>query len=126
MNYLKVCTAGTTTIIDTITLPDPDNGGANREMMLSSAEDETLDFTRHKDILASKFLYKLTYTYMPATTLELILAYLAGNYDFYFQSDRWIQTADYIQVFPTISGDNSSGGLQYLACNMTLVEGVAR
>jgi len=126
MNYLKVCTAGTLTEVTTIILPDPDNGGANRELIQSTAEEETLDFTRYRDILASKFAYKLSYTYMPKPTLEQILTYLASNYDFYFKSDRWDQTADYVLVFPSISGDSASAGTGYLQCTLSLVEGVAR
>lgn len=126
MNLLKVCTAGTTTAIATITLPDPDNGGANREMINSMVDEESLNYTRHRDIVASKFQYKMTYTYMPKVILEELLTYLAGNYDFYFQSDRWDQTASYMLVFPSISGDTSSAGTEFLQCTLTMVEGVAR
>ena len=126
MNYLKIYTAGTSTEVATIVIPDPDNGGATRELLQSMAEEETLNFTRYRDIIASKFRYKLDYSYMPSATLEQILTYLAGNYDFYFKSDRWTQTSDYVLVFPAVSEDNASAGVNYLKCTLTLDEGVAR
>lgn len=131
MDYpiIRVMTAGddpaTDTPVKDITLPFPDNGGGILAPLSAAIEEETLGFTRFKDITGAKIRYVLTYSFLSVDTYNDLLNYLvlaSTAYDVYFKYDRWSQSASWVEVFINIGNQEVKSGLTDVSTDIEITE----
>ncbi len=131
MDYplIRVMTAGdnpdTDTPVEDITLPYPDNGGGVLAPLSASSEEETLDFTRFKEITGAKVKYVLKFSHLSVDTYNSLLNKLVLSntaYDIYFKYARWSQSSDWVQVIANIGNQEVDNGLTDVSTTLDLTE----
>jgi len=129
MDYPKIrimaVGGNTDTPVKEITLPFPDNGGGLLAPVMASTEDETLDFTRFKEITGAKIKYVLSFSFLTVTTYNDLLAYLVLSttaYDVYFKYDRWSQSSAWVNVLAGIGNQEVVSGIGDVSTDLTLTE----
>lgn len=131
MDYpiIRVMAAGDDPATDTpvadITLPYPDNGGGLLSPIQATSEEETLDFTRYKEITGAKIRYLLDFSFLTVAVYNSLLNNLVLSItakDVYFKYGRWSQSSDWVQVIANIGSQEVENGLNDVSTTIELIE----
>lgn len=131
MDYpkLRIMTTGEDPNVNTpiaeITLPYPDNGGGKITPLMASSEEETLDYTRYKEITGAKLEYTLTFSFMTVPVYDSLLDNIvlnATSRDIYFKYDRWAQSSAWVKVIANLGDQEVENGLGDVTTDLYLTE----